>query len=37
VAGRIADLSRAAALRVGMLAGGVVEALLEVLEPGKAR
>ena len=37
VAGRIADLSRAAAARIGMFADGVVEALLEVLEPGKAR
>jgi peptidoglycan lytic transglycosylase len=35
VAGRIADLSKAAALRIGMRADGVVEALLEVLEPGK--
>ena len=37
VAGRIADLSRAAALRIGMLADGVVEALLEILKSGKAR
>lgn len=37
VAGRIADLSRAAAVRIGMFADGVVEALLEVLAPGKAR
>jgi rare lipoprotein A len=37
VTGRIADLSRAAALRIGMFADGVVEALLEVLELGKAR
>jgi rare lipoprotein A len=37
VAGRIADLSRAAALRIGMFADGVVQALLEVLEAGKAR
>ena len=37
VAGRIADLSRAAALRIGMLADGVVDALLEILELGKAR
>ena len=37
VTGRIADLSRAAALRIGMFADGVVQALLEVLEPGKAR
>src|SRR6478672_8607190 len=33
VAGRIADLSRAAAARIGMIADGVVEALLEIL-PG---
>jgi len=37
VAARIAYLSRAAARRIGMLADGVVEALLEILEPGKAR
>jgi rare lipoprotein A len=37
VAGRIADLSQAAALRIGMFTDGVVEALLEILEPGKAR
>ena len=37
VATRIADLSRAAARRIGMLADGVVEALLEILESGKAR
>ena len=34
VAGRIADLSRGAATRIGMIADGVVEALLEVL-PGR--
>ena len=33
VAGRIADLSRAAAARIGLIADGVVDALLEVL-PG---
>ena len=33
VAGRIADLSRAAAARIGMIADGVVDAMLEVL-PG---
>ena len=33
VAGRIADLSRAAAAHIGMISDGVVEALLEVL-PG---
>ena len=31
IAGRIADLSRAAAQRLGMIGDGVVEALLEVL------
>jgi rare lipoprotein A len=35
VPGRIADLSEAAARRIGMVAEGVVEALLVVLEPGK--
>jgi rare lipoprotein A len=34
VPGRIADLSEAAARRLGMVADGVVEALLEVLAPG---
>ena len=34
VRGRIADLSEAAARRVGMVADGVVDALLEVLQPG---
>jgi rare lipoprotein A len=33
VAGRIADLSEAAARRIGMVAHGVVEATLEVLDP----
>jgi rare lipoprotein A len=33
VRGRIADLSEAAARRLGMIADGVVEALLEVLPP----
>jgi rare lipoprotein A len=38
VAGRIADLSEAAARRIGMIADGVVEALLVVLQqPGKDR
>ena len=32
VAGRIADLSEAAARRLGMVADGVVEALLEVVQ-----
>ena len=35
VSGRIADLSEAAARRLGMVADGVVEALLEILRPGK--
>jgi rare lipoprotein A len=35
VSGRIADLSEAAARRIGMVAHGVVEALLEILKPGK--
>ena len=35
VAGRIADLSEAAARRIDMVADGVVEALLEILRPGK--
>lgn len=35
VVGRIADLSAAAARRIGMVAHGVVEALLEVLAPAK--
>jgi len=35
VAGRIADLSEAAARRIGMVADGVVEALLDILRPGK--
>lgn len=33
VAGRVADLSEAAAQRLGMVADGVVEALLDVLKP----
>ncbi len=37
VSGRIADLSEAAARRIGMVADGVVEALLEILRPGKRR
>ncbi len=36
VAGRIADLSEAAARRIDMVADGVVEALLEILRPGKS-
>lgn len=35
VSGRIADLSEAAARRIGMVAQGVVEALLEILTPAK--
>ncbi len=35
VSGRIADLSEAAARRIGMVADGVVEALLNILQPGK--
>ena len=37
VPGRIADLSEAAARRIGMVAEGVVEALLDILEPAKRR
>jgi rare lipoprotein A len=33
VAGRIADLSTAAARKIGMVADGVVEALLEIVSP----
>lgn len=35
VSGRIADLSEAAASRIGMLHDGVVEALLEILQPAR--
>ena len=35
VSGRIADLSEAAARRIGMVTDGVVEALLNILQPGK--
>jgi rare lipoprotein A len=35
VSGRIADLSEAAARRLGM-SDGVVEALLDILQPGKS-
>ena len=35
VSGRIADLSEAAARRIDMVAKGVVEALLDILKPGK--
>ena len=37
VRGRIADLSVRAARQIGMVVDGVVEALLEVLQPSKAR
>jgi len=37
VPGRIADLSEAAARRIGMVTEGVVEALLDILRPGKSR
>ena len=37
VPGRIADLSSAAARRIGMLVDGVVDAVLEVLQPPKVR
>jgi rare lipoprotein A len=36
VSGRIADLSEAAARRIGMVADGVVEALLDILRPENA-
>ena len=35
VSGRIADLSEEAARRIGMVAKGVVEALLDILKPKK--
>ena len=35
VAGRIADLSEAATRRIGTVADGVVEALLDILAPGR--
>ena len=37
VPGRIADLSSAAAQRIGMMVDGVVDAVLEVLQPSKVR
>ena len=37
VPGRIADLSTAAARQIGMVMDGVVDAVLEVLPPSKAR
>ena len=37
VSGRIADLSEAAARRIDMVADGVVEALLDIVQPGKRR
>jgi rare lipoprotein A len=35
VSGRIADLSEAAARRIDMVADGVVEAVLDILQPGR--
>ena len=37
IRGRIADLSLAAARRIGMIADGVVDAMLEIVAPAKAR
>jgi rare lipoprotein A len=37
VSGRIADLSEAAARRIDMVADGVVDGLLDILQPGKKR
>ena len=37
VSGRIADLSEAAARRLDMIADGVVEGLLDIVQPGKRR
>jgi rare lipoprotein A len=37
IRGRIADLSLAAARRLGMVARGVVDAVLEIVEPTKTR
>jgi rare lipoprotein A len=37
VRGRIADLSLAAARRIGMITDGVVDAVLEIVTPGKPR
>jgi len=37
VAGRIADLSSAAARRIGMVVDGVIDALLEVVQLAKVR
>jgi rare lipoprotein A len=37
VAGRIADLSLGAARKLGMVADGVVDAILEVISPGAVR
>jgi rare lipoprotein A len=36
VAGRIADLSLAAARRLGMVAQGVIEAMLQIIQPASA-
>jgi len=37
VSGRIADLSEAAARRLDMIADGVVEGLLDIVQPGNRR
>jgi len=37
VTGRIADLSEAAARRIDMISDGVVEGLLDIIQPGKRR
>lgn len=37
VAGRIADLSLAAARQIGMVASGVIDAILEIIQPAGAR
>lgn len=37
IAGRIADLSLGAARRIGMLASGVVDAILEIIGPAGSR
>lgn len=37
IRGRIADLSLAAARRIGMITDGVVDAVLEIVTPGKPR
>ena len=37
VAGRIADLSPAAARRIGMVVDGVVDGIIEIVQPSKTR